>query len=320
MSKIAKTLIIIAVALVLVGSIIFCVMMAAVKWDFSKLGTVKYESNTYEVNEEFSNISLDTDTEDIFFVPSDDGKCKVVCYESENLKHSVTVKDGALTVSLIDTRKWYEHIGFGFGNSKITVYLPDSEYSALKIEESTGDIEIPAYFKFRSIDISVSTGDVKCYVAEADTVKIAASTGNISVQNTSSGLIDLSLSTGNVSISGVTCSGDIKVALSTGKTQLTNITCKNVISSASTGDIYLKNVIASEKFSIERDTGDVNFDDSDAAEIFVETDTGDVRGSLLTEKVFITKTDTGSIDVPKSTSGGICEITTDTGNIRITVK
>lgn len=320
MSKIAKTLIIIAVALVLVGSIIFCVMMAAVKWDFSKLGTVKYESNTYEVNEEFSNISLDTDTEDIFFVPSDDGKCKVVCYESENLKHSVTVNDGALTVSLIDTRKWYEHIGFGFGNSKITVHLPDSEYSALKIEESTGDIEIPADFKFSSIDISVSTGDVKCYVSEADTVKISASTGNISVQNTSSGLLDLSLSTGNVSVSGVTCSGDIKVALSTGKTQLTNITCKNVISSASTGDIYLKNVIASEKFSIERDTGDVNFDDSDAAEIFVETDTGDVRGSLLTEKVFITKTDTGSIDVPKSTNGGICEITTDTGNIRITVK
>ncbi len=56
-----------------------------------------------------------------------------------------------------------------------------------------------------------------------------------------------------------------------------------------------------------------------AGEIFVETDTGDVTGSLLTDKVFITQTDTGSIDVSKIADGGKCEISTDTGDIRITM-
>ena len=56
-----------------------------------------------------------------------------------------------------------------------------------------------------------------------------------------------------------------------------------------------------------------------AAEILIKTDTGDVKGSLLSEKVFVVQTDTGSIDVPKTVSGGRCEITTDTGDIKISL-
>ena len=110
--------------------------------------------------------------------------------------------------------------------------------------------------------------------------------------------------------------GDITVGVSTGKAYLTDIACKNVISSGSTGDIFLDNVIAANKFYIERSTGDVRFENSDATEIFVETGTGYVTGTLLTDKVFIIQTDTGSVDVPKTITGGRCEITTDTGDIR----
>ena len=72
--------------------------------------------------------------------------------------------------------------------------------------------------------------------------------------------------------------------------------------------------------NIERDTGSVRFDGCDGDAIYVETDTGDVTGTLLTDKVFITKTDTGSVDVPKSINGGRCEISTDTGDIRIEIR
>lgn len=112
----------------------------------------------------------------------------------------------------------------------------------------------------------------------------------------------------------------VTVGVSTGKAYLTDIACKNVISSGSTGDIFLDNVIAAKKFYIERSTGDVRFENSDATEIFVETGTGYVTGTLLTDKVFIIQTDTGSVDVPKTITGGRCEITTDTGDIKITIK
>jgi DUF4097 and DUF4098 domain-containing protein YvlB len=89
---------------------------------------------------------------------------------------------------------------------------------------------------------------------------------------------------------------------------------ENIDISVSTGDI--KNSASADTIKIKTDTGDVKLDKCDAKEIFVKTDTGDVTGSFLTPKVFITKTDTGDIDVPKSISGGRCEIETDTGDIK----
>jgi len=81
----------------------------------------------------------------------------------------------------------------------------------------------------------------------------------------------------------------------------------------------LKNVVAEEKLTIKRSTGHVKFESCDAAEINVKTDTGDVTGTLLSEKLFLCKTDTGRVDVPKATAGGVCEVTTDTGDIRLKI-
>ncbi|MBO5851923.1 MAG: DUF4097 family beta strand repeat protein, partial [Clostridia bacterium] len=92
------------------------------------------------------------------------------------------------------------------------------------------------------------------------------------------------------------------------------------LSSGSTGDVYLENVIAVEKIDIKRSTGDVEFEELDASEIEIKTSTGDVEGTLLTEKTFSIKTNTGDVDVPRLSSGGLCKITTDTGDIDIEIK
>ena len=314
-----KVWLIIAASLVLIGCIIFGGVMSLLKWDFSKLSTAKYESNDYEINENYKNISIITDTANIVFVPSENQKTSVFCHEQKTSKHSVTVKDGTLVIEVVDTRKWYEYIGINFGATKIAIYIPQGEYGMLSIKSSTGDVEIPKDFKFKSIDISERTGNVTNYASALEVIKIKTSTGNIRAENISAGDLDLSASTGGIMVSNVTTEGDVKINVSTGKTKMTVIECKNFISSGNTGDISLNNVIATGKFSIKRTTGDVKIDGCDADEIFVETDTGTVRGSLLTNKVFITKTDTGSIDVPKTVAGGKCEIITDTGDIIITI-
>lgn len=319
MRKATKIWLIIATSLVVLGLIMFSVVMTLNHWDFTKLSTVKYETNTHEISEEFRNISLKTETADILFAASDDGMCRVSCYETENEKHSVVVQDGTLTINVVNERKWYEYIGIAIGTPRITVYLPETEYTSLFIKESTGDIEIPKDFKFEGIDISLSTGDVKSFASASEMIKIKTSTGDIGVENISTNILDLSVSTGKITASNIICDGDIKINVFTGKINITDIKCKNVISSGSTGDIFLKNVIAAEKFSIKRSTGDVRFDGSDAAEVIVETDTGDVTGSLLTDKIFITQSDTGRVDVPKTLTGGRCEINTDTGDIKIKI-
>lgn len=320
MRKTTKIWLVIAASLVFVGLIMFAAVMSEYKWDFSKLSTGKYETNTYEISEEFSNLSMNTDTADIIFALSDDGKCRVECYEEEKAKHSVAVQENTLVIKMIDEKSWYDYIGINFGSPKITVYLPKAEYTSLFINGSTGDIEIPKNFKFEGVDISLSTGDVNFFVSASKLIKIKASTGNICVENTSAGTLDLSASTGRITVSNVICGGDANINVSTGRTNLNNIECKNLTSSGDTGDISLNNVIAAEKFSIKRSTGDVRFGGSDAAEILVETDTGDVTGTFLSEKTFFVETDTGSVDVPESITGGRCEITTDTGDIELDIQ
>ena len=280
----------------------------------------KYETNRYDVNEDYKNIAIAANAADIVLAPSENEDTYVVCQEPKNASCYVAVMGDTLQVWLPDPTSWYVRIANIFHTPKITVYLPQSEYGSFSILGGTGDVEVPNDFHFESMDISESTGNVSVCSSVSNTAKIKATTGNICIENISAGILDLSVSTGRITVSDVTCKGAVNANVTTGETGLTNITCKSLISSGSTGDITLHNVIAEEKFSINRSTGDITFNCSDAAEIFAQTNTGDVTGSLLSEKIFLTETDTGSIDVPKTVTGGRCEITTDTGDIELEIK
>ena len=318
MKKATKAWLIAAGILILTGCVLFAVLLSGLKWDFSKLSTGKYETNIYEADKTFGNISFTTDTADIFFALSDDGKCRVECYEEENAKHFVSVEDDILTVKINDKRAWYDYIGFNFESPKITVYLPETEYNALLIEECTGNVELPKDCSFGSVDISVTTGNVNIFAAIRDEAKVKTSTGNIRAENISAETLDFSVTTGTVTVSNVVCKGDVSVNVSTGKANLTDISCKTLTSSGSTGNLSLNNVIAEEMMSVKRSTGDISVKDCDAAEIYMKTSTGSVFGNFLSDKVFVTDTGTGSVNVPETVTGGKCEIKTSTGDIKIT--
>ena len=319
MSKAKKIWLLSAAALILIGGILFVGGMSIMKWDFSRLSTSKYETNEYTVTEAFQSISISSIGTDIELVATEEQTCSVLCHEQTKLTHAVSVKDGVLVIETVDTRKWYEHIGIHLGTPRITVYLPKGAYAALSIDSKTGDVRIPADLAFDSVSIALTTGDVESKADVTGALGIKTSTGSITVSDGSVGSLTLSVSTGKVSVSRVHCDGDVAVTVSTGKTALSQLSCKNLNTKGGTGDITLQSVIAAEKLSVTRSTGDVRFDGCDAAELYVLTDTGDVSGSLLSDKVFLVKTDTGDIDVPKTVSGGRCEITTDTGDIKITV-
>ncbi len=294
--------------------------MMRLGWDFTKLSTVSYETNEHTITDAYRNISVVTDTADVEFVPSEDGTCRVVCREQKNLSHTVTVADGTLSIECVDTRKWYEHIGIMFGKTTITVYMPRGEYGALTVRESTGDVEVPQAFTFERADIATSTGDVEYRASTAQEMRVRASTGDIRVEDASVGACELSVTTGHIAVDSLTCAGDVSVSVGTGDARLNGVRCRAVRSNGGTGDIVMTDVVATERMVIERGTGDVTLDACDAAELSIETATGRVRAILLSEKVFVASSATGCIDVPRSTTGGRCEITTGTGDITAGIK
>ena len=298
MAKKTKGWLIAAATLFLLGGLLMTGAFLGLQWNFEKLSTTQYETNSHPISKSFKNISILTDTADIEFVPTEQSST-IVCYEERNAEHTVTVTGDTLTIKLVDNRKWYDRFGFHFGNPKITVHIPQGEYGSLQLSSDTGDISLPENFRFQSIDISLSTGDITCRSSCLEDARIRTTTGDIYLEN-------LSVK-------------DLELSVSTGHAKLTDVACKSFTSHGSTGDLKLQNVIAQENMTLQRSTGYITFDRCDAREIFVETNTGDVKGTLLTDKIFFAQTDTGNVNVPKTANGGRCEITTSTGDISIQI-
>lgn len=311
---------IIGAVLLIVGLVLFAIEMTALGWDFSRLSTVRYESVMHGVEQPFHSISVDTKTADITFALAEDGVGRVVADETEKLRYSVSVEEGVLKICLMDKRDWYDRIGVFFETPTLTVYLPQKEYEALTVKESTGDVQIPGDFTFESLTVEISTGDVALRASVKEQARVKTTTGDILAENMMAGALDLCATTGDITVKIVICAGNIDVAVGTGKTELADVRCRSLATVGTTGDIRMKNVIAKGSVSIERDTGDVTFDACDAAEITVRTTTGDVTGSLLSPKNFEASATTGDVRVPSSDEGGTCVINTTTGDIHIKIK
>ena len=317
MRKTTQKWLITAACLTALGLFLCVGAWTASGWDGAGFSTMRYETNTYAPRGRFESISINVDTSKIELVPSDDGKCRVVCYEAEKVKHSVTVENETLVIETVDTRAWYEHIGFYFESPSLTVYLPQEAYASLSIKTATGDVTIPKDFTFENIKIRGNTAGIECLAPVSHVVEMRTDTGDITINDLYAGELHLASNTGNIYVNSVDSRGIIDVETDTGDVKLTDVDCADLTAESDTGTITLTNVVALGRFLIETDTGDVRFDSSDAGKISVKTDTGDVTGTLLSEKVFITETSTGRINVPKTITGGRCEIKTSTGDIRI---
>ena len=124
MKKSTKVWLLIATVLLLAGCILFAVVMTKLDWDFKKLSTREYETNTHAVTDSFRHISIKANTADIEFVPTEDDSVSVVCHEDVNFQHTVTVEDNTLVIKATRSHKWYHYVGIGFESSTITVPPP----------------------------------------------------------------------------------------------------------------------------------------------------------------------------------------------------
>ncbi len=319
MKRTSKIWLVIAILFIVVGVLTFVAALALNHWQFTLFRPAGYQTAAADIREPFRDITIRTDTEDIAFLSSDDGRCRVEYSGPEGTELQALVTDGTLSIRVNDPRKWYERIAVFGGAATITVYLPQNNYTSLTIEEETGDVTIPQEFGFQRVKLTASTGDVSCAASASELLWIETSTGDIRLEGLSAGALDLSASTGKVELRSVRSAGSLALHVSTGKAALEDVTCEYLHTVGSTGDITMKDVLVDEMMIVQRSTGDVRLERCDAAELSIQTDTGSVTGSLRSEKVFFATSDTGRVSVPKTTSGGACEITTDTGRIEITI-
>ena len=295
-----KIALIIAAILLAVGILIAAV--GAISF-FSKKPS-PLAATTHTIGESFSHLTINTDTADVTLALAEDGVCRVVCRESDALKkHAVKVEEGTLSIELQNMKKWYHYLIPNFApGSDVTIYLPQSTLDSLSISLSTGDVTVPVGLTFDHAAIKHSTGNVYFDATVQNDLLINGNTGDTTLDNGASvgGCLEITQTTGcaNVTLDGE--SREIKIT-------------------TDTGDITLKDASA-QKIALKASTGDVTLMSVDASDIAVTTSTGDVKGTLRSEKIFTSKTDTGKINVPQTTNGGKCNVETSTGDVHITIE
>lgn len=199
MRKATKLWLILAGVLIVGGCILFGSVMTMLNWDFTKLSTASYSTNSHTVEEAFSHISLKTTSANITFLPSEDSKTTVVCHEPDNQMHTVKLQDDTLLIQQVDTRQWYEYIGIYFEPIQITVYLPQTEYGSISLQNTTGEVSLQN-IRAAALDISSTTGDISLtdVVCTGD-LSVQLTTGHIRLEDCDAATLALKTVTGSVS-------------------------------------------------------------------------------------------------------------------------
>lgn len=310
-----------ATAFIALGILLFGVIMTFHLWDFSKLKTIEYHTSEEIIDEPFQNLYIQTEFSDVTLLPSDDGTCKISFCQLLHELHVTTVEDNTLMIDFFPIYALYQTVGPTFGDPKITIYLPRTEYDSLNIQTGSADVNIPQDFHFKSISISSSLSPTVNSRASVDgAIEIKTEGGKIDLANVSAETLDVTTNSGKIFLTDVTCHDDITIHAAKRKIELTNVKCKSISTCSTTGKTLLNNVIAEETLLVESTKGNVYFNSCDAARIVVQTTRGDVSGTLLSPKIFTPQTERGKVKLEECKTGGDCKITTQTGDIQIRIQ
>lgn len=316
MSSNTKKIIILIIGVVVISWLMSALCgISTIGFGFLNRNSSRGAEKTWTVKGSFSDIGIESKVSDIRIYKARDNNTKVTWTGNKTMKLSVNNRHGKLIIGEKYRLPWFLRIGIHTGSSVISVYLPKSEYDSLAAESDTGSISIPAGFTFKSAAVETDTGSIEVQAKISKQLKAESDTGRITVTGVSPEKTDLKSDTGAITLSNVRNSSEVKVKTATGRIGLTDVKCGDLDVKSDTGSVTLNNVIASGKITAETDTGSISLDRCDAAELDLESDTGAIKGTLLSNKIFVTKSDTGKISVPETSSGGICRIETDTGNI-----
>ena len=294
MKKLLKTLCILSLVLVVLGSAVFGVGLLIAKGDFSALSYLTAQQKDYTEQETVTSIFIDAKTADVDVVLADVDKVNLsyshLLTKKNKPANEIFLSENNGTLSFRERTIWYR---------TLSTYTPDRQIV----------LTLPADRTY-SLSVSVSTGNVRFNGNQGlfSSLTLETITGDINAQSTL-----------------LLCEQTIKAETSTGHIKLGEFQTKNLFLEVNTGDILLSgNGVATEKISLEANTGDVKSAQSvlNSPKILIETDTGDVKiklaGKQTDYSVYI-DTDTGDTNIHSYPGGAkTLSIETDTGDINVT--
>lgn len=287
------------IALSILAFVLIAFMFACLHLSFNHRGFDKWfnfgsndyklvKSETYNLDE-IKKINFDLISADIDIRYSDVDTIKLDIYDKDEDSVNVSMSDGVLDVNYDKFSNFC--IGFCFDSRRIIMYLPQAFSGELKIDTSSGDVNV---LDFRNTDMIITTisGDVR--VSGAKDIKVKTTSGEIDVTNVSDLIVNTK--SGDIealdvnNIVGKTTSGSLEVYRLKGSIDFSSIS----------GDVDLSDVNLEKDSKISTVSGDVEIERINLVDILTSTVSGDIdiytsdRNSNIKLNI---KTTSGDIEV-----------------------
>ena len=161
----------------------------------------------------------------------------------------------------------------------------------------------------------------RLYLADAEYKEISVTTlsGYVTIQDVNAETVNVSASSGDLYMKNINAPDSIMATSSSGDIDLENATAKQIELGANSGDIEMQDITA-ESLRMSTSSGDI-----DLAEKFdITTSSGDVDMEITAGRAyrFETKTNSGAVDVPDgdADSDYLCKIVTSSGDVDVKQK
>ncbi len=205
MSKTVKSFLIIAVVLIVAGSLLagFGLLNGALDRDNYNFDDADYEQMTYSFDvDDVQMLLVDNVSHDInIFVSTGIDQVKIECYDSNYAEYHVTLSEsGKLSIIYDDTddsNRWFDFDWFSdtIGYPEVTVYLPYDILQALKIDTVSGDVRVIGADCAGVVDIETVSGNINMQSNKIDgEMTLSTVSGKVSLEDTES-KNDISVST-----------------------------------------------------------------------------------------------------------------------------
>lgn len=266
--------------------------------------SMEYQTEEKSFSGGIQSISIDCAAEDVYIRPSADNNFHVFCSGPAGSEYTIEVIEGTLTVTMQKEILDYLTL-FDFGNeAKITVQLPVGNaaipFASLTVDAASGDIQVAERLLFRRCDLTTASGDIS-FRAEVQ--------GKMSLETTS----------GDIYVEGSSQAPAYECILSStsGSVVLKGQSAAALIVNTVSGDILLENCDF-DVLTANAVSGEIELENVDTDECYLGTTSGDISAGLRKAMDFYCSSTSGEIETPPSvTGGGLCKITTTSGDIEV---
>lgn len=296
--------------LFIVGCGVFALGFNMAGWDYKKLSAATYTAFVEGGEEVVTSIDVNVSVRDIKVIKSSNQEWRVESQIPDGCELSASVIGGVLKVlDVCDAHKFsfnfIQNMGmFSSGNLELIIYVPDTAMTQIKAKATTGSFRIDGFKKIAAGEITVTTGSIRVYNSNFETLAATATTGSIRIENSSSNTLEAKATTGNVTIK--------------------TYTANSIEAKATTGSVYIEGCEAAA-ITAEGQTGSVRVLDVTANYIKATATTGSVKVEVIGKKSdydIKSSTTTGSNNAGNQDHVGDKKIIirATTGNVRLSFK